>query len=174
MVKQSREETEKIILKNNPKVYIESNIKETNTTLPDLLELVAKNYEDTKISVSLLNNFFECPWKWYFRNLLKLPEGKTKSLDFGNIVHYSLEQILKSEYVISIKDVESIVLNEVNKIYQIENKEHQDTYKSALSVVLKWFKNRFDTINKSRKSEQNISINAGPTAERSNLSCIDG
>ena len=43
----------------------------------------------------LLNNFFECPWKWYFRNLLQLPEAKSESLEFGNRVHLAVDQILK-------------------------------------------------------------------------------
>ncbi len=45
----------------------------------------------------MLNNFFECPWKWYFRNLLKLPEPLTESLHVGNVTHKTIEFLLRQK-----------------------------------------------------------------------------
>jgi ATP-dependent helicase/DNAse subunit B len=58
--------------------------------------ICTERFTETKISVSMLNNFFECPWKWYFRNFLKLPELKGVSLALGSAVHSTIEYILKS------------------------------------------------------------------------------
>mgnify|MGYP003510969113 CR=1 FL=1 len=44
----------------------------TGTDLEQLHHMVRDQYAESNIAVTLLNNFFECPWKWYFRNFLKL------------------------------------------------------------------------------------------------------
>jgi CRISPR/Cas system-associated exonuclease Cas4 (RecB family) len=60
-----------------------------------IAELVKEEYAKKKVSVTMLNNFFDCPWKWYFRNLLQLPEPLTESLHVGNVVHETIEYVLK-------------------------------------------------------------------------------
>jgi RecB family exonuclease len=55
---------------------------------------VKESYQERAVSVTLLNNFFECPWKWYFRNLLQLPEPENDSIRVGNVVHKSIEYVL--------------------------------------------------------------------------------
>src|SRR3989338_5958703 len=73
--------------------------------LSQLLKLVTEKYSYRYVSVSLLNNFFECPWKWYFRNLLQLPEPLSESLEFGNTIHISIEKILKMDRIPSVKEL---------------------------------------------------------------------
>ena len=71
--------------------------------------MVAKEYIDANISVSLLNNFFECPRKWYFRNLLKLPEPKSESLEFGSAVHSAIDKILKLRKIPTEKKLKKLL-----------------------------------------------------------------
>lgn len=142
--KQKADETEKIILKNNVRAFVENKQeKDEPFNMEDLKKLVAKDYEDRKVSVSLLNNFFECPWKWYFRNLLQLPEEKSESLEFGNAVHSSIDKILKLKKVPTSKELEEITAG---------NKE-------VLKIISKWVKNRLGQISKSRENEQSVSVN---------------
>lgn len=94
--KQHVAHTEERIVGNDIKQYVSrSNIplhkKES------LVALVASQYRERSVSVTLLNNFFECPWKWYFRNLLQLPEPDNDSLHVGNVVHQSIEYALKQK-----------------------------------------------------------------------------
>lgn len=143
--KQTADQTEKAILKNNPKAYVaDSGIKidAKQISLSDLVKLVAKDYEDRKVSVSLLNNFFECPWKWYFRNLLQLPEPKSESLEFGNMVHSSIDKILKLKKISIHKDLEEITNND----------------KEVLKIVSKWVKNRLGEVSEKRENEQSVSV----------------
>ncbi len=142
---QNAYETENLILKNNPRAYVvASDVKNSgrSTTLSDLAKLVAKDYEDRKISVSLLNNFFECPWKWYFRNLLRLPEVKSESLEFGNAVHTSIDRILKLKKIPTQKDLEEITNGD----------------KEVLKIVSRWVGNRLPEISENRENEQSISV----------------
>lgn len=46
------------------------------------------------LSVSGLNNYLECPWKFFYRNLLLLPDAKNKQLIFGSAIHESLNRYL--------------------------------------------------------------------------------
>ncbi len=70
----------------------------TESAQPDaLIELVRETYPEKKVSVTLLNNFFECPWKWYFRSLLQLPEAMTDSIHIGNITHKTIEYVLNKK-----------------------------------------------------------------------------
>ncbi|MBI5139357.1 ATP-dependent helicase [Candidatus Nomurabacteria bacterium] len=158
--KQNADETEKLILKNNAKVYVESSKKdEHHAKLKELAKLVARDYEDRKVSVSLLNNFFECPWKWYFRNLLQLPEPKAESLEFGNIVHGSIDAILKLSKNPNSKELESIVSYQVRKSNFGDERMQKEFYTNALNLVSKWVEDRFLDINKNRESEQSVSVN---------------
>src|SRR3989338_9911065 len=144
--KQNASETEKIILKHNPKIYIaDSDVgknEKKNTTISDLQKLVAKDYEDRKVSVSLLNNFFECPWKWYFRNLLQLPEPKSESLEFGNKVHLAIDKILKLKKITDLKELEEITMND----------------RDVLKIVSRWAHSRLPEIAQNRENEKSISI----------------
>lgn len=141
--KASFAETENKILEHDPKTYV---LKETEEKKSDVLvklkELVSKEYVDTNVSVSMLNNFFECPRKWYFRNLLKLPEPKSESLEFGNAVHSAIDKILKLEKIPTEKEIEGIVGGD----------------KEVLKVVSKWVKNRLPEISRNRENEKSISI----------------
>jgi DNA helicase II / ATP-dependent DNA helicase PcrA len=63
----------------------------------DFTKTVRESYSQKSVSVTLLNNFFECPWKWYFRNLLQLPEPESDSIHVGNLVHASIEYALQGK-----------------------------------------------------------------------------
>ncbi len=157
--RQSAQETEKIILTYDPKLYIEKVSNESiNITLGDLQKLVAKDYEDRKVSVSLLNNFFECPWKWYFRNLLQLPETKSESLEFGNIVHGSIDKILQSKVIPDEMEVKGIIGGEVKKTGFGGDKKQAQLAREAFSIVSIWVQNRLPDISKNRENEQDISV----------------
>jgi DNA helicase-2/ATP-dependent DNA helicase PcrA len=43
------------------------------------------------ISVTALNNYLECPWAYFYRNLVRIPEAPNKNLSFGNAVHGALK-----------------------------------------------------------------------------------
>ena len=141
--KQTALETEKIILKNDERSYVKvKKLTEKRTDLNGLVKLVARDFEDRKVSVSLLNNFFECPWKWYFRNLLQLPEAKSESLEFGNKIHLTIDKILKLGKIPNPKELEEITNND----------------KEVLKIVSEWVKNRLPEIERKRENEKSISV----------------
>ncbi len=108
-IKKTAEETENELVEIDPKLYVAKETILSIDTTAELVETVAREYLDRKVSVTLLNNFFECPWKWYFRNLLQLPEIKSEHQLFGSAVHGAIEKILKGELVAKEKEVKEVV-----------------------------------------------------------------
>ncbi|MBP6994227.1 ATP-dependent helicase [Candidatus Woesebacteria bacterium] len=47
-------------------------------------------FEKYGISVSALNNYLKCPWRYFYTNLVRVPSGKDKTLMFGNAVHNAI------------------------------------------------------------------------------------
>lgn len=50
------------------------------------------------LSVSALNNYLECPWKYFFNNLLRVPEKIEDAGLFGNAIHDAI-----NKFIISLK-----------------------------------------------------------------------
>ncbi|MEO6160488.1 MAG: ATP-dependent DNA helicase [Pelobium sp.] len=63
--------------------------------------LVDKEYikhllENYSLSVTHLNNYLDCPLKFYFQNLIQVPSGKSDTLTFGSAVHWALNKLFRS------------------------------------------------------------------------------
>lgn len=44
------------------------------------------------LSATALNNYLACPWRYFYRNLLRVPEKPTSSSLYGNALHAALER----------------------------------------------------------------------------------
>ncbi|KKQ44478.1 MAG: UvrD/REP helicase [Candidatus Nomurabacteria bacterium GW2011_GWC1_37_9] len=157
-VKKSAEETEREILALGPDVYVaNSQIKDSNT-VADIQKLVQDNYESIKVSVSMLNNFFECPWKWYFRNFLRLPEVKMVHLSLGTVVHATIEYILKSKDLPKEKEIKDRINFEFEKEGVIDENSLRKLSRDAYSAVSNWVENYYSHLEKEFKSERSVSF----------------
>jgi DNA helicase-2/ATP-dependent DNA helicase PcrA len=115
-----------------------ANIKltvEKEVSVPhELKKLIKEQYTERYVSASMLNSFFECPWQWYFRNFLGLPEPENENLIFGSQVHAGIDNVLKA-----------------NKITLPENKK-------VAEVVKIWAERRLPQIAKMRENEYPLSV----------------
>ncbi len=64
------------------------------------VELLDKNYIDQllqnyTLSVTHLSNFLDCPLKFYFQCLIRVPSGKSPSATFGQAVHWTLNKTFR-------------------------------------------------------------------------------
>ncbi|HVO29034.1 MAG TPA: ATP-dependent DNA helicase [Candidatus Paceibacterota bacterium] len=61
---------------------------------PDLADREFLNalFEEQGLSVTALNNYLACPWRYFYLNLVRIPEAPNKHLSFGNAVHAALRQ----------------------------------------------------------------------------------
>ena len=151
-------ETQKELLSHGPQVYIQNTQTQQDTDVISQLQVIVKNqFIKTRVSVTLLNNFLECPWKWYFRNLLQMPDSKNDSLIFGSLVHSCIEWILKTKEKPSKKVLEEKIESLLYKSGVEQSASITKMKRECVSVVENWIKTYFDTLLPVYESEQSIS-----------------
>ena len=97
---------------------------EKNRNLNFSKEFVAEVFRRQGLSVSALNNYLQCPWKYFFNNLLRIPEKIENAGLFGNAIHDSLNQ-----YIIALKKGKAskeLLINKFKEsryIFSISNSE---------------------------------------------------
>ncbi len=47
------------------------------------------------MNVTSLNNYLNCPLEFYFKNLLKIPSGKSESTEFGSAIHFAVQKLFE-------------------------------------------------------------------------------
>ena len=47
------------------------------------------------MNVTALNNYLSCPLNFYYRNLIRIPSGKSEAAEFGSAIHYALENLFQ-------------------------------------------------------------------------------
>lgn len=157
-VKKDATETEEELLVEGPDVYVRSERVPEGDDFEKMKTLVTDEYEGVNVSVSLLNNFFECPWKWYFRNFLKLPEIKSDSLALGSAVHSAIEMVLKASKIPSESDIRQCVETSFEREGLSDDRTLEKLTKDAVEIVLAWIKTSYKDLAPSRESERSISF----------------
>jgi DNA helicase-2/ATP-dependent DNA helicase PcrA len=69
-------------------------------TLQPKVELLDKNYIDQllqnyTLSVTHLSNYLDCPMRFYFQCLIRVPSGKSPAATFGQAVHWALNKAFR-------------------------------------------------------------------------------
>mgnify|MGYP001577390747 CR=1 FL=1 len=55
------------------------------------LKLIHELFVKNGLSVTHLNNYLKCPWKYFYINLLRIPQAQTKSQMYGTAIHQALK-----------------------------------------------------------------------------------
>ncbi len=71
----------------------------SSKSVPEI-ELIDKSYIDAilekySLSVTNLNNYLECPIKFYYMNVIRIPAAMSESMVFGSAVHYTLQALFE-------------------------------------------------------------------------------
>ncbi|MEX0930352.1 MAG: ATP-dependent DNA helicase [Candidatus Paceibacterota bacterium] len=56
-------------------------------------EFVTELFQRQGVSATSLNNYLACPWRYFYRSLLRLPEPEEPHLMFGQAVHAALDHL---------------------------------------------------------------------------------
>ena len=95
------------------------------------------------LSVSGLNNYLKCPWRYFFRNLLQLPDVKNISMIFGSAIHEALNTYLISRKKSNI-DL-SFLLKQYNQALlkqPLNEKELDELIKKGEQVLKGYYKEK--------------------------------
>ncbi len=47
------------------------------------------------LSATAVNNYLECPWRYFYHDLLQLPESKDQNLIFGSCIHKAVNTVVR-------------------------------------------------------------------------------
>jgi DNA helicase-2/ATP-dependent DNA helicase PcrA len=53
-------------------------------------DFITRLLEKFEMNVTALNNYLDCPLKFYYNNLIRIPSAKNEYTEFGSAVHYAL------------------------------------------------------------------------------------
>lgn len=120
------------------------------------------------LTVTALNNYLECPIKYFYKNLVQIPNGYSPILEYGNLMHGALEkffaQCKKDEKILNKK----ILLSHYEKAIEQSSftKKELDKYKKrGLEALSSWFDERENilshTIDIEKKIHTDITISTG-------------
>jgi len=133
--RRSAGETEKSIQAENLFAYVAATpIVVPEDARKEIVEFVKKEYSDRSLSVTHLNNFFSCPWKWYFRNFIRLPEPESESLHFGNLVHSAIEKILKNK-ITAPKELPVLISGVLDELLIWDDRERVRFSRDAFAIL---------------------------------------
>ena len=54
-------------------------------------DLIKDLFEKRGFSVTALNNYLKCPWRYFYLNLIRIPKSKTNYQIFGTAIHFALK-----------------------------------------------------------------------------------
>lgn len=154
---QTADDTTRDIISHGVEMYTKQEKITLEEPKKSLIELVKKEYDTTKVSVTLLNNFFECPWKWYFRNFLQLPDIKTESLVFGSAVHKALETVIKNKQAPDEKTIAKIIEEALVREGLADERRLRTLVRDGSAVVIRYIDESFSTLAENRTSERSVS-----------------
>ncbi len=153
----SLEDTEQFLLSYDPKIFVARAPLRARAKKKDLAAIVAEEYTDRNVTVTLLNNFFTCPWTWYFRNMLQVPEAKTESLLVGTIVHAGIEYLLKNRDLSSSEALRVVLMNALDKEYVRDEKVAIRILRESMQVLSVYEKKQLTGVSKNAQSERSVS-----------------
>ncbi len=77
--------------------YMATQFNEDDKPVLDLIDSTYINVllQNYTLSVSHLNSYLDCPLKFYFQNLIRVPSGLSAAAAFGSAVHYALNRVFR-------------------------------------------------------------------------------
>lgn len=137
--------------------FVASNpIEKPALTKAELRELVKQEFRKKKVSATTLNSFFECPWQWYFRDFLGVPEPLSENLVFGSVVHGAIENIIKNGEV-GEKALGSAISEALDYHRVLDEKSRRRMTTEAMRSLKRFATDIFPDLYDEKESERAIS-----------------
>lgn len=73
-------------------VYTTPLPKKSDPSLHDI-EYLRNRFLQQPFSVTALNNYLECPWRYFYTNLIRLPQTYSKQQTYGTVAHDALRDL---------------------------------------------------------------------------------
>lgn len=136
----------------------------------EMQEYIRSLFIHNGISVSALNNFLTCPWKYIFRNLIRLPDVRNYYLLLGTAVHESIREYITQLQKGNLLNEEQLIANFKDLIvnYSASEKDLVALAEKGAVILGSYYQKRMKGWDANRDSElvipniyldENISVN---------------
>lgn len=121
-------------------------------------EFLNKLFLEHGLSVTALNNYLNCPWSYFYKNLIRIPEAPNKHLIFGSAIHYALKNYFdtfikgenpKKEYLLQR-------FSETLAQYPLSDQEHRQALKKGKTALSGYYTHYHNTWSTNILTEFNI------------------
>jgi DNA helicase-2/ATP-dependent DNA helicase PcrA len=62
----------------------------------EIKKLTKETFESKGLSATDINNYMECPWKYFYNGLFRIPEAEARHLIYGTAIHAALKDLFES------------------------------------------------------------------------------
>lgn len=98
-------------------------------------------FDEQGLSVTALDNYLECPWHYFYVNLIRVPEAPNKHLMFGNAVHDAVKHYFDLRADGDDRGKEYLVekFEEALAHQPIEERDYEETLAKGRRALAAWF-----------------------------------
>jgi DNA helicase-2/ATP-dependent DNA helicase PcrA len=103
-------------------------------------EFVKRLFEERSFSVTHLNNYLTCPWRYFYNNLLRIPETETRHQAYGTAAHNALRRLFEMRRREPIKksDLIKFFEEELEKT-KISAEDKKEALKKGRESLAGWY-----------------------------------
>lgn len=121
-------------------------------------EYVRALFLEQGLSATSLDNYLKCPWHYFYRNLLRLPDVKNKSMVFGTAVHAAINKYIDAIKLgdrLDLETVQQIAINCLDREVLTET-ERKDLLKKCRVAIDIFYEQRMTKWDNRRESELRV------------------
>lgn len=143
--------------KQNKEIIFSTTDKTGEHSLHDQ-EFIKEIFLKQGLSVSALNNYLDCPWRYFYRNLIRLPEAQNKTQLYGIAVHAALADAFRliKERDITVDSLLASFKTHLNKLPLTKN-DYAEVLAKGQKALTGWWETYHEGWNNNVLTEFKIS-----------------
>lgn len=121
-------------------------------------EYLKETFLDQGLNATALNNYLDCPWEYFFKNLIRIPNVPEKHQLYGTAVHAALSYMtnaLRENKKITIKDLQKAFITCLDK-QPLGGIDYEEAKEKGYRILDVFYKDRLKTWHKNAFSEFGI------------------
>jgi len=110
------------------------------------------------LSVTALNNYLECPWRYFYVSLIRIPEAPNKHLMFGSAIHNALNNYFNKFIKSGDPGKEYLVRRFIESLTQqpIQEQDYNEALNKGKNALSGYYDNYYDSWHTNILTEFNI------------------
>ena len=118
------------------------------------MEYLRALFMEQGLSVTALNNFLDCPWNFFYSNLIRIPKMQDKYLLLGNVLHHALfvlHEGLKHGQIKTKKEL-TVIMRDYLQKRAVGEQRAEDILKLAKEYLFAWMDHYKESFAKPQKT----------------------